>query len=175
MEINKNTKWLRKAAYAPLTVAILAGALSSGMGIGSAATDATTTPTGTPQIGTAYNWSVNNHTGQPIYGTWNATMHSGNSSHVEATADHPWKPGDAPHATQYQDMERDTTWTGHICYNKRWWDYTLSDWGFGEGPFSTTIPDFSLEVDSQGTLFVYPVSDARHFHSAMNPESSACI
>ncbi|MDV6278437.1 hypothetical protein R3Q06_33995, partial [Rhodococcus erythropolis] len=133
-------------------VAVLAGALSSGAGISTA--DATTTPTGadTLQSGDGYNWKLHNHTGQPINGTWDLTMPAtGNSSHVKATADHPWAPGDTAGATMYKNNWNSTVIEGDICYNKHRWTYSAS--------FSTTNFTFGLEVDSAGALWVYPWSD----------------
>ncbi|MFC9769427.1 hypothetical protein [Rhodococcus jostii] len=147
---------LRKLAYAPLVAAVAAGAVCVGAGTGTAAT------TDAPQSGSAYNWYLLNHTGQPIYGTWSAEMASGDKSRVETDKDHPWKPNDAAKATQYQDSRRYTTWKGRICYNKHWWDFAYSNSGFGDSVFSSGIPVFTLEADSAGALFVYP--NTKHFY-----------
>ncbi|MFD7046308.1 hypothetical protein, partial [Rhodococcus jostii] len=69
------TQRLRQLAYAPLVAAVAAGAICTGAGTSTAATD-TTAPAAadTPQSGNAYDWYLLNHTGQPIYGTWSAEM-----------------------------------------------------------------------------------------------------
>ncbi|MFC9766738.1 hypothetical protein [Rhodococcus jostii] len=78
MDIRKNKKWLRKAAYAPLAVAVLAGAVYGGAGLGSAATDTSESPqacgpsAGTdteacPQDGTVL-WRVHNNTDEVLTG-----------------------------------------------------------------------------------------------------------
>ncbi|MFC9769756.1 hypothetical protein [Rhodococcus jostii] len=133
---------LRKLAYAPLAVA--AGTICTGMGIGApAATD-------TPQSGNAYIWHLVNHTSQPIYGYWGAEMASGDTSRVETDANHPWQPGHSDEATQYLNRWRFTTWKGHICHNRHWWDFTFSDVGFGQSNNA-----FWLEADSTGAMFAY--------------------
>ncbi|MDV6278280.1 hypothetical protein R3Q06_33045 [Rhodococcus erythropolis] len=144
---------LRKLAYAPLAVAVAAGAICTGVEIAAAApAEAPITPaaTDTPKSGDAYIWHLVNHTNQPIYGTWRAEMSTGDGSHVEATADHPWLPGHSDEDTQYLNRWRFTTWNGRICYNKHWWGFTFSDLGFGE-----TNNAFWLEATSPGALFVY--------------------
>ncbi|MFC9768640.1 hypothetical protein [Rhodococcus jostii] len=141
---------LRKLAYAPLVAAVAAGAICTGAGISTAAA------TDTPQSGNAYEWALLNHTGQSIYGNWSAEMAPRDKSRVETDKDHPWKPDDAAKAIQYQNGWRFTAWTGHICYNKRWWDFTYSADGFGDGILNLGIPVFTLEADSAGALFVNP-------------------
>ncbi|MFC9768671.1 hypothetical protein [Rhodococcus jostii] len=139
---------LRKLAYAPLIAAVAAGALCTGAGVALAA------PTDTPQSGSAYNWQLLNHTGQPIYGYWGAEMASGDTSRVETDADHLWKPDDASvKATMHQSVLHNTTWKGHICINKHWWDFTDSERDFRGGKAGTLI--FRLEADSKGAPFVY--------------------
>ncbi|MFD7042290.1 hypothetical protein [Rhodococcus jostii] len=136
----------------------------------------TTTPgaTDTPQSGSAYYWYLVNRTGQPIYGTWSAKMPaSGDRSQVEASADHPWQPGDFAKATQYQDANLVTYWAGHICYNTHWWGYRLSG-TFGDHFYGDNAPFFTLEADSTGALFVYPYGHGGYKH-AMNPENGACM
>ncbi|MFC9769494.1 hypothetical protein [Rhodococcus jostii] len=161
---------LRKLAYAPLVAAVAAGALSTGAGTSTAA------DTDTPQSGNAYNWALFNRTGQSIYGYWNAEMPTGDKSRVEAPADRPWQPDvTSAKATQYQDAWSVTTWTGHICYNKHWWDYSYSGTGFGDGIyFGIGAPTFSLEVDSRGALFVYPFADDRFWRDALTRKSGDC-
>ncbi|MFC9769301.1 hypothetical protein [Rhodococcus jostii] len=139
---------LRQLAYAPLVAAIAAGAICAGTGTGTATTDA-------PQSGSAYEWALLNHTGQSIYGYWNAEMSTGDHSRVETDKDHPWKADDAAKATQYQDAARYTTWRGHICYNKHWWDYTFNGALFGDRFMGHGEPIFKLEADSAGTPWVY--------------------
>ncbi|MFC9769138.1 hypothetical protein [Rhodococcus jostii] len=161
---------MRKLAYAPLAVAVAAGAICTGAGTGTAASTTTPGTTEAPQSGDAYNWYLINYTGQPIYGYWSAEMASGDTSRVETDKDHPWKPGLASDmAAQFYNQFRFTTFRGHICYSKRWWDYTLSDWGWGE--IGTSV--FRLEADSAGTLHVYPYWN-RSYHSALIPESGVC-
>ncbi|MDV6277251.1 hypothetical protein R3Q06_27525 [Rhodococcus erythropolis] len=145
---------LRKLAYTPLVAAVAAGALCTGAGISTAATD-TTGPatTDAPQSGSAYYWQLLNHTGQPIYGSWSAEMPTGDHSEVKTDKDHPWKADDASvKATQYQDASLLTTWTGHICFDKHWWDLTYSDQGFGRKWLGFGAPIWRLEADSAGTL-----------------------
>ncbi|MFC9769405.1 hypothetical protein [Rhodococcus jostii] len=140
---------LLKLAYAPLVMAVAAGAICIGAGTGTAASTTTPGTTDAPQSGSAYEWTLINHTGQPIYGTWSAEMSTGDHSRVEADKDHAWQPGDVVGAVQYQDTWRSTTWRGRICYNGNWWDYESSK--SGAAGF-----EFSLEADSAGNLFVYP-------------------
>ncbi|MDV6278825.1 hypothetical protein R3Q06_36275, partial [Rhodococcus erythropolis] len=162
---------LRKLAYAPLVVAVAAGAICTGAGTGTAAQRA---GADAPQSENAYTWALYNSTGEPIYGNWNAEMSTGYHSRVETSADHPWQPGDdAAEATQHQDTWRNTTWTGHICYNKHWWDFSYSAKRFGDGYFGLGIPDFRLEADSAGALFVHP--NTGHFtRRALTLRSDVC-
>ncbi|MFC9769257.1 hypothetical protein [Rhodococcus jostii] len=148
---------LRKLAYAPLVAAVAAGAICTGAGTSTAA------DTDTPQSGSAYNWYLANHTGQPIYGYWSAEMASGDKSRVETDAKHPWQPGARPAAVQYQSSWHYTTWRGRICYNEHWWSHTSSNYDY--------LPlgdiEFTLSVDSTGVLFVGWV--------AMHPENGVCM
>ncbi|MFC9769393.1 hypothetical protein [Rhodococcus jostii] len=166
---------LRKLAYAPLVAAVAAGAICTGAGIGTAAPTAadTTAPatTDTPQSGDAFNWTLQNHTGQTIYGDWGAWMEwSGNSSHVEAPADNPWHPDEAATAVMYRNMWHETRWSGHICYNKHWWDY--AGW---PAPRDQDAHNFSLEADSTGALFVYFTDhDMRRYRVAMTLQPGDC-
>ncbi|MDV6277600.1 hypothetical protein R3Q06_29340 [Rhodococcus erythropolis] len=61
-------------AYAPLVVAIAAGAIGGGAGVGSAdtvtAADAAVVTMAPPPLPEAGHWRLANGTGQPIYGTW---------------------------------------------------------------------------------------------------------
>ncbi|MFC9769175.1 hypothetical protein [Rhodococcus jostii] len=162
---------MRKLAYAPLVAAVAAGAICTGAGISTAAETTAPTTTDTPQSGSAYNWQLLNHTGQSIYGYWSAEMASGDTSRVETDKDHPWKADDASDkATMYQSILRYTTWKGHICFNKHWWDFTYSNSGFGDSVFSSGIPVFTLGANSTGALFVN--SNTKHFtHAeALTPE-----
>ncbi|MDV6278159.1 hypothetical protein R3Q06_32320 [Rhodococcus erythropolis] len=171
---------LRQLAYAPLIAAIAAGALCTGAGTSTAAAGTTHAPTtpDTPHSGNAYNWYLLNHTGQPIYGTWDAKMDSGDHSEVKTDKDHPWKPDDAAKATQYQYGSSLTTWTGHICYNTHSWDYTHTDYHYGEKVFGYGNPIFTLEADSTGTPWVsFDVYDfgVRHIHrEALKPGTGSC-
>ncbi|MFC9769102.1 hypothetical protein [Rhodococcus jostii] len=162
---------MRKLAYAPLVAAVAAGAICTGAGT-SAATD-TTAPaaTDTPQSGNAYDWYLLNHTGQPIYGTWSAEMSTGDHSRVETDADRPWKADDAAKAVQYKNWSLYTTWTGHICYNKHWWDYQDRhlDWVLEDHHLV-----FTLEADSTGALFMYPDFNKRSTYVALTPEDGGC-
>ncbi|MDV6277247.1 hypothetical protein R3Q06_27505 [Rhodococcus erythropolis] len=139
---------MRQLVYLPLVAAVAAGALCTGAGISTAA-DATTATapavTDTPQSGDAYNWYLLNHTGQPIYGSWEAKMSSGDHSEVKTDKDHPWKPDDAAKATQYENTGYLTKWMGHICFNNHMWAYGA------EGYFPLSELVFRLEVDSAGT------------------------
>ncbi|MFC9768807.1 hypothetical protein [Rhodococcus jostii] len=142
---------LLKLAYAPLAVAVAAGAICTGAGTSTAAAD-TTAPANTdaPPTGGWYDWGLRNRTGQPIYGTWDAKMEwSGDSSHLEATADHRWPPGAAATSTMYKNFWHSTEWTGNICYNKQWWTYYLGT------DINTRMQIFSLEADSAGRLWVW--------------------
>ncbi|MFC9769602.1 hypothetical protein [Rhodococcus jostii] len=148
---------LLKLAYAPLVAAVAAGAICTGAGTGTAASTTTPGTTDAPQSGDAYNWALFNRTGQPIYGYWNAEMPAtGDHSRVETDKDRPWQPDvTSAKATQYQYSSNLTTWTGHICYKKQWWDYTFRDYGFGDKIFGYGNPIFRLEADSAGTPWVY--------------------
>ncbi|MDV6278804.1 hypothetical protein R3Q06_36170 [Rhodococcus erythropolis] len=160
MNISKNKNWLRKAAYTPLAVAIVAGAVYGGAGIGSAATDTdadvgtgTTLPDPAP-----FRWSVVNGTGQPIYGKME--LHEGlrnrsyeyASTSIERPKDRPWEIDDHESTGRPPTPSGTIGWyTGRICYNKQWRD-------FGSGSQSWFTPDemhssvAHLEVDSKGTL-----------------------
>ncbi|MFC9769597.1 hypothetical protein [Rhodococcus jostii] len=149
MDISKNKKWLRKAAYAPLAAAVLAGAVCAGTGIGSATTtDPATTPD-TLQSGETSStaWSVQNLTGQPIYGQWDAWNSDGAKSRVAATADDPWQLGATAKADQVVTPNFGwTKWSGRTCYNKQYWDFY---------PVTLNLANntaFKLEADSRGTL-----------------------
>ncbi|MDV6278721.1 hypothetical protein R3Q06_35725 [Rhodococcus erythropolis] len=171
MDINKNTKWLRKAAYAPLAVAVLAGALSSGAGISTA--DATTTPTGTDtlQSGDTYNWALLNRTGQPIYGTWDWSMEwSEDGARVVVPADNPLRPDDAVMGAQTKNPARRTTWTGRICYDEHWWNYKYTGYTGNEPSLV-----FRLEADSTHVLYAYHTLKLfDDYRIALTPENGVC-
>ncbi|MDV6278208.1 hypothetical protein R3Q06_32605 [Rhodococcus erythropolis] len=171
---------LRKLAYAPLVAAVAAGTLCTGAGISTAADTTAPATTDTPQSGDAYEWALLNHTGQPIYGSWDAKMEFGAHSRVETDKDHPWKPDDAAKATQYKDGNY-TTWRGHICFNEHWWDITLSGgagWGDTAFGFGTEVPVFRLEADSAGTPWVYFDNYIFGIHYIdrfpLDPQSGSC-
>ncbi|MDV6277997.1 hypothetical protein R3Q06_31425 [Rhodococcus erythropolis] len=177
---------MRQLAYAPLVAAVAVGTLCTGAGISTAATD-TTGPatTDAPQSGDAYYWQLLNHTLQPIYGSWDAKMDSGDHSEVKTDKDHPWKPDDASvKTTQYQDASRYTTWTGRICYNKRWRDFEFSDFGFGVKVTGVGMgygsPIFTLEADSAGTPWVYfdwyplGIRATRRYPTSLDVQSGSC-
>ncbi|MFC9769344.1 hypothetical protein [Rhodococcus jostii] len=170
----------RQLAYAPLVVAIAAGAICTGAGISTAAETTAPATTDTPQSGSAYEWALLNHTGQPIYGRWSAEMSTGDHSLVETDKDHPWKADDAAKATQYKDVSRSTTWRGHICFNEHWWDSTLSDqdWGGTVLGLGYGVPVFRLEADSAGAPWVYFDKYVYGIHMTervpMDPQSGSC-
>ncbi|MFC9766649.1 hypothetical protein [Rhodococcus jostii] len=146
MDIGKNKKWLRKAAYTPVAVAVLAGAVCAGAGIGSAATaDPGTTPDALQSSGIATAWSMENRTDQSIYGQWDAWNSKRETSRVATTADNPWQPG----AIAKSFQEAASSWSGRICYNKQYWDFY---------PQQLSLADegkFRLEVDSNKVPHVY--------------------
>ncbi|MDV6273941.1 hypothetical protein R3Q06_10570 [Rhodococcus erythropolis] len=170
---------LRKLAYTPLIAAVAAGALCTGAGTSTAETTAPAT-TDAPQSGNAYEWTLLNHTGKSIYGSWSAEMSTGDHSLVETDKDHPWKADDAAKATQYKDVTRYTTWRGHICFNEHWWDATLSDelWGGTILGLGRGAPVFRLEADSAGTPWVYFDKYIYGIHKtervSLNPQSGSC-
>ncbi|MDV6277846.1 hypothetical protein R3Q06_30610 [Rhodococcus erythropolis] len=135
----------RKLAYAPLVAAVAAGALCAGAGIGEARTEPVTSPEtiSTPWVS---EWTISNHTGQPISGSWNQRDDFGTGSAAQSYQDHPWAP-DAVVTTKLNDkwalQPWGYAWEGHICYIKHWWDFA---------PQHVATQGFSLEVDSQGTL-----------------------
>ncbi|MFC9769695.1 hypothetical protein [Rhodococcus jostii] len=157
MDISKNKSWLRRAAYAPIAAAVLAGAVCSGAGIGSAATD---TETG---VGAGTNipdpaplrWSVVNGTGQPIYGKME--LHEQlfvppfppppySTTSIERPKDHPWGVDDHESTERPPRPNPGTIawYEGHICYNEKWWNL--------ESDMNMKSSVAHLEVDSRGTL-----------------------
>ncbi|MDV6278259.1 hypothetical protein R3Q06_32875 [Rhodococcus erythropolis] len=164
--MTSNTINRRHLACIPLIVA--AAVIGTGVVAGTAA--AATTPVPTNVFW--YDWTLSNHTGQPIYGTWNITVTAGNTSSVAAPADRPWRPDDNDAATQFQRPSDTTTWRGHICFDNHWWDFAHSqNFGYLDVP---DIPVFSLEADSRGALFVYPFPTNRAVRIALNPENGDC-
>ncbi|MDV6277955.1 hypothetical protein R3Q06_31215 [Rhodococcus erythropolis] len=142
---------LRKLAYTPLVMAVAAGAICTGAGNGLAATADASASIDTQQGRSSQDWYLLNHTGQPIYGNWNAKMDSASySSHVETDKDHPWAPDDAAKATQNENWGG-TLWAGRICFDRNWWEYT--------GYRSPENAVFTLEADSAGELYVYHDKD----------------
>ncbi|MFC9769116.1 hypothetical protein [Rhodococcus jostii] len=139
---------LRKLAYAPLVAAVAAGAICTGAGASTAAPDMTPGPTtDTPQSGSTFHWTLENRTGQPVYGEWNAhyDQYAAHSSHVESSPEHRWQIGAVVGADNYQDFWHEAPdWDGHICYNNHWWDLPRIE---------ARTYSFRLEVDSKGTLF----------------------
>ncbi|MFC9769671.1 hypothetical protein [Rhodococcus jostii] len=162
MDIRKNNKWLRKAAYAPLAAAVLAGAVCSGAGLGSAATD---TETG---VGAGTNipdpaplrWSVVNGTGQPIYGKMKLTEnvlfppmppYPYSTTSIERPKERPWAVGDHESTERAPRPTTGATavYEGHICYNKKWWELPGDSFILLPNMHSSVA---HLEVDSLGTL-----------------------
>ncbi|MFC9769627.1 hypothetical protein [Rhodococcus jostii] len=157
MDISKNKKWLRKAAYAPLAAAVLAGAVCSGAGIGSAATD-TDAGVGTGTSASKF-WMVNG-TGQPIYGTLLL-----DSAMVERTKYNPWGVGESESGEKSIVPFR--SWHGRICYNQVWWKL----------PFTAEDASVAhLEVDSQGTLHLveYDTFLGKTWRTPFTKTQSAC-
>ncbi|MDV6274113.1 hypothetical protein R3Q06_11435 [Rhodococcus erythropolis] len=121
MEISNNKKWLRNAAYAPMVVSVLAGAVCAGTGLGSAATDAITPPT---SGGDRHWWSLYNNTGQPISGEWTEQIGAATSGLTlvkeipEPQGGHESRPriSDAAHPLS------NPYWWGHICYDHKKWN-----------------------------------------------------
>ncbi|MFC9769409.1 hypothetical protein [Rhodococcus jostii] len=158
---------LRQLGYTPLIVALAAAALCTTAGTSA---EAATTPAPTDVF--QYDWTLANHTGRPIYGTWNITVTAGNNSHVAAPAHRPWQPGDTATDTQFQHASDTTNWSGHICYDEHWWGFAHSQ-NFGYLSIFD-IPAFSLEADSRGALFVYPFPSDRAVRMALIPENGVC-
>ncbi|MDV6278171.1 hypothetical protein R3Q06_32400 [Rhodococcus erythropolis] len=136
---------MRNLASISLVAAAAAGAICSGAGISTAAVDTgeTIMPTHTTDAAASdtFDWSVTNHTGRPIYGTWDAQNAEGRS-HIESSVGNPWKPDDHADAHQRGNALGITQWKAVICYNENTWTF--------ETNMDTT--DFSLEVDSKGAL-----------------------
>ncbi|MDV6278368.1 hypothetical protein R3Q06_33595 [Rhodococcus erythropolis] len=166
---------IRNLASISLVTAAAAGAICSGTGTGTAATSIAATGTDTAVIPThttdttnttsrdTFHWSVTNHTGKSIYGTWKAVGQKGDSSdssHVESSVDNQWKPDASADAYQRKSVLSGPEWTGNICYNEHWWKFK----GIGE------IFGFSLEADSKGTLHaIYYDSDIFGDHKRVVP------
>ncbi|MFC9766039.1 hypothetical protein [Rhodococcus jostii] len=142
---------MRRWSCAPLVVAVAAGVICAGAGISTAATDTATPPatTNAPQGGASYPWTLLNRTNRTIYGSWVAKVQSSSaqSSHVEASVNHPWPPNEAATATQFLPLANaSTSWTGDICYNKHHWHFYTE---------SAEANQFRLEADSNNALYVY--------------------
>ncbi|MDV6277717.1 hypothetical protein R3Q06_29930 [Rhodococcus erythropolis] len=118
MNITKNKNLLRKAAYAPLAAAVLAGAVCAGTGIGSAATD-----TGA-DAGVSVpdrTWRVVNDTGKELTGGKFGKM---DENHPIGTI---YVTGLKPNEARYGSYESggildsNGTMADGVCYNNRMW------------------------------------------------------
>lgn len=102
---------LRKLTYLPLTAAIIAsGALYTGAGVGSAATELTVS---------GHTWSVENYSGQMLtHGEFYRQMGKMTSS---ITFDEQ-RPGQRDSARQENDAGHNLYTWGRVCFNKAWWN-----------------------------------------------------
>ncbi|MFC9766739.1 hypothetical protein [Rhodococcus jostii] len=114
MDIRKNKKWLRKAAYAPLAVAVLAGAVCSGAGIGSATTDANA---GTGDT----KWRVHNNTDQVLTEGKFGKSDGGRPVGIIDVAG--LKPGQSREGLYWSGdfMEKNFTMADGVCFNHQIW------------------------------------------------------
>lgn len=126
MNINKNKNLLRKAAYAPLAAAVLAGAVCAGAGIGSAATDADADVNSTADVG----WTVINDTDQTLTGGKFHKHEVDSWTFPESTID---VTGLAPHESRsgtYQSTIFGLNYTRaeNVCYNNLKWSSADTEW-----------------------------------------------
>ncbi|MFC9768081.1 hypothetical protein [Rhodococcus jostii] len=131
MDIRKNKNWLRTAAYAPLAVAVLAGAICSGAGIGSADTDAIGSPRACgPSEGTDTEacepppfttlWRVHNNTDEVLTG---GGFTKKDGAHRGGTIDVTGLPPGESREGRYDSvfLEENVTWSEGICYKHQTW------------------------------------------------------
>ncbi|MFC9768933.1 hypothetical protein [Rhodococcus jostii] len=142
----------RKLLYTPLAVSILASAVCAGTGIGTAATplpapDTVTASSSTPDTPSESAlpgwevWSLYNRTGQPIYGTWSQQTED-RRSEVKIIKDAPLPDGGYESQPQKEGDLWNTSWEGHICYNREWW----------------TLPSGSRNVDNNAVFALRAVN-----------------
>ncbi|MFC9768673.1 hypothetical protein [Rhodococcus jostii] len=149
MDISKNKKWLRKAAYAPLAVAVLAGAVCAGTGIGTAApttapeaVTASTSTKDTPPASAdpAMNWwTLFNNTGQPIYGTWSEQSGS-DVSELNLVPNMPLRSSGLESRPRNDSPLWNSYWMGHICYRGAWWNFPREARSLGRDAFFRLTP-----------------------------------
>ncbi|MFC9768322.1 hypothetical protein [Rhodococcus jostii] len=144
----RRTASMRKLLYTPLAVGILAGAVCAGTGLGTAAPatapDAVAASTSTPDAATASTtrvidrnwWSLSNDTGKPIYGEFNYQVGTQRSNLIldkdlqlqqGGREGRPWL-----HSSGFQSEY----WTGHICYDHKWWNIPPTEFYTNDGSFS---------------------------------------
>ncbi|MDV6278015.1 hypothetical protein R3Q06_31515 [Rhodococcus erythropolis] len=157
---------VRRWVYTPMVAAVAAGAVCTGVGIGSAVADtppAGAVPTGSAAAadtlqsgGSSYIWSLTNNTAQPVYGQWTLTDGQGQTSGMAAAQESPLTPG-----ARLSEMQKEPDRTarpiryatGKICYNHTWWNWSAGS--ERSTPLSADARDFVLTTDPRtGTLSV---------------------
>ncbi|MFC9768080.1 hypothetical protein [Rhodococcus jostii] len=161
MDIRKNNKWLRRAAYAPLAAAVLAGAVCSGAGIGSAATGANA---GTGDT----KWRVHNNTDQVLT----------EGKFGKADGNRPFgiidvaglKPGDFKEGLYWSGgpLDENLTIADGVCFNHQMWrlDETWT-------PFERWR-DVWVFNRADGTVFVTPDGGREDFDMSLLKPALRC-
>ncbi|MDV6278535.1 hypothetical protein R3Q06_34615 [Rhodococcus erythropolis] len=147
-DTKKAVNHVRIVAYVPLVMAVAAGAICTGTGIGTAAP--ATSAHHELENRPGYEWQLINRTGAPISGNWSVSDH-GETSRVERRQNEPWMIDEIATAAQKGDYEG-ARWQGAICYRTNWWKFA---------PRVAHAHWFRLEADSTGALFVYYQPDDR--------------
>ncbi|MDV6278299.1 hypothetical protein R3Q06_33180 [Rhodococcus erythropolis] len=177
MGISKNATWLRKVSYAPLTAAVLAGALCSGTGTGTAAADAATdAPTASTAAapGTAIDWhwwSLYNDTGQPIYGTWSEQVGS-TVSELDLVSKWPLQnDGHESRPRVDNGWVGSPYWMGHICYAHKWWNHPRQERVLSaDATFTLEAKDGGLQVTWKKRYYETSQKEAM----ILNPHEAPC-
>ncbi|MDV6277215.1 hypothetical protein R3Q06_27345 [Rhodococcus erythropolis] len=138
----------KKTLHSTVGIIAVAAAICTGTGISSATTTDPATTAALPSSAETIEWSVQNLTGQSIYGQWDAWNSNGKKSHVAATANDPWY-RDETASTKHDVGDSSTYWSGRTCYNEQFWDFYPTE-------INEPIVDgrFKLEADSKGALHV---------------------
>ncbi|MFC9769091.1 hypothetical protein [Rhodococcus jostii] len=126
---------MRRWAYVPLAVSVLAGAVCGGAGTGTAATtastDVVTESATTPDAphGSAGDknwWSLYNYTGLPVYGEF--SVQTGKAvSEVKIDKDRQLASGGHESRPTTNSVWWRDYWMGHICFNHAWYNFPRTD------------------------------------------------
>ncbi|MDV6276357.1 hypothetical protein R3Q06_22930 [Rhodococcus erythropolis] len=138
---------LRKLLYVPLAVGVLAGAISAGTGIGTAAPGPQTC---VPTTQAEKWWSLYNCTDQPIYGQWHHQVGS-KTSDLNLVKDGQEQPLGREMRERFSSPGYETYWIGHICYDHKWWNLPMTNPQQFDGNFSLWNTADGLRVDWNAT------------------------